>query len=133
MKRSVNEFRKEVSVAKVHRKPGFKILFKKSKSGLITLDIVQNDYIHSHSAQFSIIDSRCSRGLQGIHLDALKPSGILNEFRKEVGVAWVATGHKVLNDFKLDFVHKTYNIFNRDWNSHLPFFNGTSFLHSNFL
>ena len=27
------------------------------------------------------------RGLQGTHLDALKPSGILNEFRKEVGVA----------------------------------------------
>ena len=41
MKRSVNEFRKEVGVAKVHRKPGFKILFKKLKSGLMNLDIVE--------------------------------------------------------------------------------------------
>ena len=34
-----------------HREPGFKNLFKKSKHGLMTLDIVQNDYSHLHSAR----------------------------------------------------------------------------------
>jgi hypothetical protein len=41
----------------------------------------------------------------------------VNEFRKEVGVA--KAGHKVLDDFKLDFVHKTSNVFISNWNYQL--------------